>query len=53
MRGEIGTETDSVKQGMYGRSLEEIPSLMRDPQYISELTPVVETEREKVVMATG
>ncbi|KAL0635733.1 Serine carboxypeptidase 3 [Maublancomyces gigas] len=36
-----------VRSGMYGRALEEIPSLMRDAQYVSELTPVVETEREK------
>lgn len=37
---------------MYGRALEEIPSLMRDAQYVSELAPVVETDREKVTMVS-
>lgn len=40
-------------QGMYGRALEEIPSLMRDAQYVSELTPVVETDREKVTLISA
>lgn len=48
---EIRARTENFLQGMYGRALEEIPSLMRDAQYVSELTPIVETEREKVTMA--
>lgn len=27
--------------------------MMRDAQYVSELTPVVETEREKVTMVSA
>lgn len=38
---------------MYGRALEELPSLMRDSQYVSELTPVIESEREKVIMVSA
>lgn len=38
---------------MYGRSPDEIPGLMRDPQYVCELTPVVETLREKAVVGAA
>lgn len=32
---------------------EEIPSLLRDPNFILELLPIVDTERTKVVLPVG
>ncbi|KAH0614685.1 uncharacterized protein H6S33_000321 [Morchella sextelata] len=43
----------NVRNKMYGRSPDEIPGLMRDPQYVCELTPVVETLREKAVVGAA